>query len=91
LTKRHLENVAAAASIFDEKLNRNFEVSRQGSADFSIRMEPDAGGATCIAATADSRSRYPDCAGLFGDPPFRELAIGFGNCHGPGVWRNTLA
>jgi hypothetical protein len=142
------ESVAGSASIFDEKLNRHFEVFRQGASLFQSEYALDAGGrevfrtaqkleyvigsgvngygyivrrgnylfqaplsyyprkkawglspgyevadygftrpiaAACIACHSGQPQAIADRAGLFGDPPFRELAIGCENCHGPGA------
>ena len=144
----HLENVTAAASIFHERLNRHFEVSRQGSALFQTEYELDASGrevfrtthkleyvvgagvngygyivrrgnylfqaplsyyarkmawglspgyeaadygfnrpiaAACIACHSGQPQAVTDRPGLFAVSPFRELAIGCENCHGPGA------
>ncbi len=144
----HLESVPAAASVFNEKLNRHFEVSRQGAALYQSEYELDSGGhevfrsthklvfaigsgvngftyivrrgnylfqaplsyyarrktwdhspgyepadygfnrpiaAACIGCHSGQPQPVRDRAGLFGDPAFRELAIGCENCHGPGA------
>jgi len=144
----HVENVPATASVFSEKLNRHFEVSRQGPALFQTEYKLDASGqevfrtthrleyaigsgvngytyivrrgdylfqaplsyyarrktwdqspgyefadygfnrpiaAACIGCHSGRPQPVRDRAGLFGDPPFHELAIGCENCHGPGA------
>ena len=144
----HLESVPSTASVFNEKLNRHFEVSRQGSALYQTEYELDTSGhevfrtthkleygigsgvngysyivrrgdylfqaplsyysrrktwdqspgyefadygfnrpiaAACIGCHSGQPQPVRDRAGLFGDPPFRELAIGCENCHGPGA------
>jgi hypothetical protein len=144
----HLESVPATASVFNEKLNRHFEVSRQGPALYQTEYELDTSGhevfrtmhkleyaigsgvngysyivrrgeylfqsplsyysrrktwdqspgyefadygfnrpiaAACIVCHSGQPQPVRDRAGLFGDPPFRELAIGCENCHGPGA------
>lgn len=142
-----LDNVPAAASIFNGKLNRHFEVSPRDSALYQSEYELDASGreifrasykleyaigsgingytyivrrgnhlfqaplsyysrkhdwdlspgyefadigfnrpiaAACIECHSGQPRPIRDRAGLFGDPPFQELAIGCENCHGPG-------
>jgi len=148
----HLENVPPTASVFNEKLNRHFEVSRQGMALYQGEYELDASGqevfrtahkleyvigsgvngytyivrrgdylfqaplsyysrrknwdqspgyefadygfnrpiaAACIGCHSGRAQPVRDRAGLFGDPPFHELAIGCENCHGPGALHAT--
>jgi hypothetical protein len=143
-----LERVADAASIFNEKLNRHFEVSRRESGIFQTEYELDAKGrevfrtasklayaigsgvngftyiirrgnylfqaplsyyarkkawdlspgyefadygfnrpiaAACIGCHSGQPQPVRNRDGLFSDPPFRELAIGCENCHGPGA------
>src|SRR5579872_1397366 len=46
-----LENVSVPASIFSEKLNRHFEVSRKGSALYQSEYEIDAGGREVFRTT----------------------------------------
>jgi len=41
--------------------------------------------AACIACHSGQPQPVRDREGLFGNPPFRELAIGCENCHGPGA------
>lgn len=40
--------------------------------------------AACVACHSGRPQAVRDRDGMFGDPPFRELAIGCENCHGPG-------
>ncbi len=40
--------------------------------------------ASCIACHSGRPNAVKDREGLFGNPPFQELAIGCENCHGPG-------
>jgi hypothetical protein len=143
-----LENVPATASVFSEKLNRHFEVSRRGSDFYQTEYELDSGthevfrtthkveytigsgvngytflvrrgnylfqaplsyyarkktwdlspgyefadygfnrpiAAACIGCHSGQPRPVRDREGLFGDPPFREMAIGCENCHGPGA------
>ncbi|HXJ44778.1 MAG TPA: tetratricopeptide repeat protein [Bryobacteraceae bacterium] len=144
----HLGSVPASTSIFNEKLNRHFEVFRQGAALYQSEYELDSSGhevfrtshkleyaigsgvngytyivrredhlfqsplsyyarrktwdlspgyefadygfnrpiaAACIGCHSGQPQPVRDHAGLFGDPAFRELAIGCENCHGPGA------
>jgi hypothetical protein len=41
--------------------------------------------AACIYCHSGQPQPLPDREGLFANPPFRELAIGCENCHGPGT------
>jgi hypothetical protein len=43
----------------------------------------------CISCHSGRPQAVDDRPGLFGDPPFRELAIGCENCHGPGALHAT--
>ena len=143
-----LTSLPATASIFNEKLNRHFEVSGQGAEWYQAEYELDADGhevfrntykveyavgsgvngytflvrrgsylfqsplsyysrqkawdlspgyeygdygfnrpiaAACIGCHSGRPQPVRDREGLFGDPPFHELAIGCENCHGPGA------
>jgi len=145
---RQREKVNFAAAVSDEKLNRHFEVYRQGQDVFQTDYELDAQGgevfktthkleyvigsgvngytylvrrgdylfqaplsfysrlqawnlspgyesadfgfnrpvaAACIACHSGQPQPVRDREGLFANPPFRELAIGCENCHGPGA------
>ncbi len=52
------------------------------SADVGFNRPIAAG---CIECHSGRPQPIQDRAGLFGDPPFQELAIGCENCHGPGA------
>ena len=145
---RQQESVSFTAAIFAEKLNRHYEIYRQGQDVFQTEYELDASGhevfrtnhkleyaigsgvngytymirrgdylfqaplsyysrkkawdlspgyesydhgfnrpvaAACIACHSGQPQPVPDREGLFANPPFRELAIGCENCHGPGA------
>ncbi len=64
--------------------------SRTGTWDFSPGYEfADYGfnrpiQAACIVCHSGGPRAVPERNGLYRDPPFRELAIGCENCHGPG-------
>ena len=140
--------VSFTASVFAQKLNRHYEIYRQGQDAFQTDYELDASGrevfrtshkleyaigsgvngytyivrrgdylfqaplsyysrqqawdlspgyesadygfnrpvaAGCIFCHSGQPQPVPDREGLFADPPFRELAIGCENCHGPGA------
>jgi hypothetical protein len=142
-----LGNLPATASVFNDKLNRHFEVSKRGSDWYQAEYESDPQGRevfrtthkleyavgsgvngytfivrrgsylfqaplsyysrqkawdlspgyqfadygfnrpiaqACIGCHSGRPQPARDREGLFGDPPFRELAIGCENCHGPG-------
>ncbi len=142
-----LANLPAAASVFNDKLNRHLEVSKRGPDWYQAEYELDAQGRevfrtthkleyavgsgvngytfivrrgnylfqaplsyysrqkawdlspgyqfadygfnrpiapACIGCHSGRPQPVRDREGLFGDPPFRELAIGCENCHGPG-------
>jgi len=142
------ESAAFKATVFSEKLNRHYDVYRQGSDLFQADYELDASGhevfrttqkleyvigsgvngftyvvrrndylfeaplsyyarkkawdlspgyesadhgfsrpiaAACIVCHSGQPQPVRDRDGLFLNPPFRELAIGCENCHGPGA------
>ena len=47
--------------------------------------------AACIGCHSGQPQPVRDREGLFGDPPFREMAIGCENCHGPASGRPSRA
>ena len=147
-SSRQRQDVRFTAAVFAEKLNRHYQVYRQGQDVFQTDYELDASGrevfrashkleyvigsgangytyivrrgdylfqaplsyysrqqawdlspgyqsadygfnrplaAACIHCHSGQPQPVPDREGLFASPPFRELAIGCENCHGPGA------
>lgn len=147
-SSRQRDQVSFTTSVFAQKLNRHYEVYRQGQDVFQTDYELDASGreifrtshklefvigsgvngytylvrrgdylfqaplsyysrqqawdlspgyesadygfdrpvaAACIYCHSGRPQPVPDREGLFANPPFRELAIGCENCHGPGA------
>ena len=145
---RQLDSLSFTASVFAEKLNRHYDVYRQGQNVFESEYELGADrrevfrtthkleyvigsgvngytyivqrgdhlfqaplsyysrqqawdlspgyesadygfnrpvAAACIYCHSGQPQPVPDREGMFANPPFRELAIGCENCHGPGA------